>query len=152
MSQFDEKSKIIDGTEYRIRYLPPREVLKYSVRLSKLLLPAIGEGLNGAKSIESALEGELSLGSAMAVLADRLDEQLLQDLTTVLSRVTSYGVDNRWPELSSTIDVQFLGKPDVMFEWLFFALEVNFSPFLSMLKSKLSFMKKEEEEKEPTGS
>lgn len=149
----DVKEKKIGEHTYRVRYLPPSKVLKIFSSLFKMLAPAFGKLVDGSlkdgANVSDVLNREIkniSIGAAVEALVERWDdanvEALIRDLA-IYSEVSTDG--QRWPSVKDVYEVHFTGRPKELFEWVYFALEMQFKDFFpasggSVLEKGLSLL------------
>ncbi len=96
---------------------------------SKQALQQLLDGVGGAES--SDLLGE-NLEKAILSLIDRLSKEKQREVIGILAGVTSVQQeDDAWPSLESIFTVHFRGRLKAMYQWLAFALQVQFKDFFS---------------------
>lgn len=126
-----EERRIGDVT-YRVTQLGVTPGKKLLVRLVKLIGPVIAKGADGASESVS-LRGP-GLARMILEFCERLTLEDLDEFCSVLSAQTEYSVgDGRWLVLKNQFELHFAGKYDELFQWLAFALEVQFGGFFSVL-------------------
>jgi len=129
----ESREKTIGGTCYRVLQLGAKDGRSMLVQLTKLLGPALANGLSGlgeskATEVESAMAS--ALGNALHDLALRLDDREVAAILDKLALSTELvlGADHV-PRLDKVFDDHFAGKYDELLQWAAFALEVNFGSF-----------------------
>jgi hypothetical protein len=132
-------SQEIDGYRYAVVQLPATTGRKISVELAKALAPALTAMVKDAKlgqvSVSSLLDKELSagdIGDAVEVLFDRLPPRRIDELMTLFaehSDVFGDGFGDGGAPLAKNFDEHFAGRYAAMYQWLWFALRVNFADF-----------------------
>lgn len=127
MPQDTSKTKDIGGVSYEVFMLPPRVGMSMLVDIGKVVGPALG--LVNAGS-EDGNENEMFMKVASTLISG-IDKQTLNYVCDKLSEVTHV---NGMP-LDKVFDSHFMGKMGSLFQWLVFALEVQYSDFLNALGS-----------------
>jgi hypothetical protein len=117
----EEQTKEIGASTYLVRQLPATQAQRLFVRLSKLVGPAIAELTTGGKD---GLKG-----AAMHVLGG-LEPSDVEDITKQMAKMSE--VDNK--PLDKIFDVHFTGKQAELWQWLLFALEVQYKDFFDVLR------------------
>ena len=144
-----DAQKCIDGHTYVVRMLDPLTANDLLVDVSKVIGPALGavgssllgsgdskkalgELLDGLKEGETPADGS-ALGDgverAIVGLVDRLEKHKLREVIGILANVTAVEMSKGSPELSSIFDVHFRGRIKAMYQWLAFALRVQYQDF-----------------------
>jgi hypothetical protein len=124
----EEKSKKIGNHEYVVRQLPATKAQRLFVRLTKLAGPAIAEITSGGKA---------GIKTAAALIFGQLNESDVEDITKQMAAMSE--VDNK--PLDKVFEVHFTGKHSELWQWLLFALEVQYQDFFDVL---LNLFKQEE--------
>lgn len=131
----EAKEKVIDGVSYKVHQLGARKALRMLQRIIKIVGPGIAtgiQGVDGQGGFQAMAEmdiGKLALGQAVKELADRLDEAVVDGIVDELAQVTVVVKGDKQPALSAIFDLHFAGKMKQLFQWLLFALEVQFGDF-----------------------
>lgn len=130
----EQEEKQIGETHYRVTQLPGSKGQRLLVHLYKIAGPAMAEllrGFDGAVAMDSVLDMDLGfLANAVIDLADRINDDELEDLVTRLAASTEISVDQeRWLQLKDCKEQHFAGNYKELFLWLGFALEVNYADF-----------------------
>jgi hypothetical protein len=138
------EKKRIGRFEYEVKQLGAIAGRDLLVRLAKTLGPALGMVLNGKASLAHA-------GAALAVAAEHLDPAELEHFCDVLGRSSSVYVQEGGKSVVKTLDLgfqelHFAGEYAEMFEWLGFALEVNFGNFIAAVKARAASVQGESAE------
>lgn len=134
MSQKSFQEKIINGYKYSVHMLPPIESNNWLIDLSKMIGPSVGPLLDKfiGKSFEQILQTDIELeflSKATQLLFSNLDKETIEKLMRRLSEKTL--VDGK--KLTDLFDVHFSGKLDEMYEWLLFAMKVQWGNSLRAL-------------------
>jgi len=120
----------VDGREYAIGCLMTGPSLKLMTRLAKLLLPAGAAGLAGSDmSSIKALTETVSLPSAMAMVAEKMDEDQVLDMVRTLVKEVRRADGAPMP-----FDSYFMGETAHLFKVVAASLEVNYGDFFGVLK------------------
>jgi hypothetical protein len=122
--QLSTQKKKIGPYEYRVTQLDALAGRALFIRLAKIAGPAFGsfDAKNPQKSIADVF-GKVAAG---------LSEEDLTVFCDVLGRSTEVAggeYSERSPQLNDVFALHFAGKYLEMFQWLAFALEVNFGSF-----------------------
>lgn len=125
------EEKDIDGFRVEVSHLPAREASRAFARVCRLLgpsLPDLGRAVD-EKGGKLNLDLE-SLGSAFAKLAQGLtDAEHDALLSSVLKTATLDGA-----EFLRVADAKLMGRLDVLYKSLAFAVEVQFGPLFAALR------------------
>ncbi len=124
----EEKSRKIGNHEYVVRQLPATKAQRLFVRLTKIVGPAIAEMAGGKAGLK---------GAALFIFG-QLNEADVEDITKQMAAMSE--VDNK--PLDKVFEVHFTGKHAELWQWLTFALEVQYQDFFDVL---LNLFNKEEE-------
>lgn len=144
MAREQIRSPVIDGYQYVVRQLGARTGRKIADELFRALLPALielaasGDDKKGVK-LESIIEGltaasarnaiEIALKALPPARVDALIDTLA-GLTDIYSPGSDEFGDSGAP-LSRQFDDHFAGRYKAMYQWLVFALKVNFADFFT---------------------
>lgn len=136
MSQEDGKKKTIAGTEYGVRMLDALTAEDLLIDIGHVVGPSLGGVLAafiGDKGSDKPAADPEMINGAVAGLFARLDKKTIRSLITTLSEVTDvYLAADRSPLLSNLNPANhFRGKLGAMHEWIYFALEVQYSDFFA---------------------
>ncbi len=132
----ETKTRKIGEIDYQVTQLPAPKGRRLLVRLYKILGPTLGSAL---KALPEGKGSGLSLGNletssigeALVTLADVISEDELDYFCDVLAETTQFSKEpGRWLPLKADQDFHWSGRYGRMFQWLVFALEVNYSDFL----------------------
>jgi len=147
MSQMDGVTKTIGGETFKVMMLGPLEANDLLVDIGKTLGPALGAllaPLLGAKDTTAAFrqlldgiqDGDgglagLSGGIERAVtgLIDRIEKDQLREIISIMEGVTTVKKGSEWPALGAVSTILFRGKLKLMYQWLGFAIKVQFQDF-----------------------
>lgn len=123
--------KTISGVTFEVTPLGHAQGRRGFVRLAKVLGPALAAGAGargkGTEDMSRALEG----------LAERLSDEDLEWFSEAFGGATRFSTDDpkKWPYLTeANRESLFQGRIVLFFEWLLFALEVNYSDFLEWFR------------------
>lgn len=155
--QSDKTRKTIDGFEYTILMLDPLEASDMLVDLNKMLVPTMAVAAGAVAStpggIKEMLDGKGAMGASvgkaisqgLVTFVEALDKQTLRSWIDTLSRVTSVRIDGKDPQLNNVFNNHFRGRLGAMYKWLAFALEAQFSDFLSSFKDAIGHVVRQAE-------
>lgn len=138
MSQTDSKTKTIDGHTFEVFKLDPFTAQDILIDLGQAIGPALGNvaggiaKLTGNEKAESLLDIDTSdpeIGRAVGALFSSLDKAMLRELINKMAEVTVYVGSEKKGKLPGIMAVLFRGNLRLMYQWLWFALEVNFGDF-----------------------
>lgn len=143
----ESKQRVIDGLKFRVSQLECEKAEDLLADMFKLLGPT-GAAFLGQLELKQVAEGpagalaDTKLDSpgilaAMRELADRLDTQVYHRMCRELAQVTFVQMGDAWPKLSDVSAEIFAGKLTRKWKWFAFALEVQFSDFLSGLGASI---------------
>lgn len=122
--------KEIEGLHFEVTQLGFAKSRQVFVRLSKALGPALAAFLDGKQSLAS-----VDLRGALVDLLDRLSEADLVAVSDALMTDAKVSRDGtKWPFLKDQAEEIFAGRMLTYFQWLAFALEVNYSDFFGALR------------------
>lgn len=125
---FKQETKEIDGFTFQVNTLPYKDAQKVLLKSNKLLM------LKTADVSGAIAEGEFSpLTAAVFMEVNSDDLEFVVDKLAEKCLVKE-GSEGPLLSLSSQKDKIFSGRIELMFEWLDFALEVNFAGFLGKLR------------------
>jgi hypothetical protein len=128
-------TRTIGEHTYRVTQLTALKSRALFVRLVKLLGPAVVTVIGSGVNVNRA-----QLGGLLSELFTRLSDDELAYFCNVLGACTEVLGPGGAVVIDSPamIDVHFAGRLLDMFKWLRFALEVQFSDFLSAAKATLA--------------
>lgn len=129
----DPQTTTVDGWRYTVRPLPTGRGLALAWRLARMLGPAFSALLGAA---DAGAEG--ALGKALDALVERVtpDElvEIARELAGTADIVQPGGA--KPASLGEVFDVHFAGDYLALMDFLRFALEVNFGPFVEGLRRR----------------
>jgi hypothetical protein len=116
---------------YSVRPLPAGAGLALMARLARMAGPGVAGLLEGG--------GGGAIGRALAGLLERVSPDEIVEVARQLAGTTEVSQPGgRAPaQLSEVFDVHFAGDYLALVDWLRFALEVNFGPFVVALATRL---------------
>lgn len=141
----ERKSKTIEGVTFYVTPLGFKAQRRGFVRLSKAVGPSLAVMSSGTAPAPSEAEQEpaqaVEMGPAIRELVDRISDEDLEWFEQLFGPTTMFSVDD--PEKTPILreperEILFRGRLALYFQWLAFCLEVNYSDFLSWLKSAVS--------------
>lgn len=130
----------IRGFKYSVRQLPATVGRRLSLQLARAVLPALTSLLDGApggskQSVGQLIGAQLKpdvLRQAVQTALSALPDAQMDDIIGLLAEHTDVygpGFGDAGAPLSSHFAEHFAGRYRAMFEWLWFALKVNFADF-----------------------
>lgn len=132
----DEVTTTIQGVEYKITKLPFSRGKAVLLRLTRAVGPAIAAALGGVPDIQGKSLGELSMAEVAPSLvqaARRLAEDLSEpDFDFIVDTLMPHAWimrDGKQIPLSREKEFHFSGNYLAFFQWLGWALKVNFMGF-----------------------
>lgn len=125
MASYKSKKTTIEDVDFEVFALGAWEGQELLVKLGGVLGPAL--------SSESSAQ-------AIAQLAMSLSPADLKSITTKLADNTHVKMGSGYDKLSSSYDVVFSGRYELMLKWLAFALEVNFGSFLGGIQGVMEYV------------
>ena len=116
---------------YSVRPLPAGAGLALMARLARMAGPGVAGLLEGG--------GGGAIGRALAGLLERVSPDEIVEVARQLAATTEVSQPGgRAPaSLAEVFDVHFAGDYLSLVDWLRFALEVNFGPFVAALAARL---------------
>ncbi len=160
-----QRKRTISGVTYQVTQLGWEQARSVFVRLTKMLGPALADGIESLDTAVSGKSGELSLekvsvksiSALLSQLVEKLSEDDFKYLTDVFAESTAIvKADGKVPQLKDEIFSHFAGDFARLLKWLVFCVEVNFFDFLSEqggIAGLLSqIMAKAQQRKSPTTS
>jgi hypothetical protein len=126
----ESKEKVIEGAKYYVSQFPARRALKLKTRLVKLLAPSLFTMAGKGGNILDAELGSDSIGKAVNMLVERLDENDLENLIMELLCMTRREGKEITPQY---FDMVYAGNFQELYEALYFVLEVNFGSFFTKI-------------------
>jgi len=130
----ETKDKQIGAFHYKVKQLADPKGMSLLVRLTKVLTPVLGAGLKGIPESSDGISlGELTtgaIGDALIALADRIAEDDMEYIYSTLATEATFSQDgSAWFPIASDSS-HWSGRYLQKFQWIVFALEVNYSDFL----------------------
>jgi len=119
----------IDGMTYQVSPLPAKQALKLARKITAIVGKPLAQALG-----ESAKDRAL-LMSRLAEVGERISDDDLMSVCNQLAEQTLIGNGDEMAQLHKCFDVHFAGRLDLMFQWLAFALKINFGPLVKSLGS-----------------
>lgn len=143
MSQMDGTSEVIDGQTYTIYMLPPMTSHDLLLDVVKMIGPALGPVFDvlfsdavkqGKKEILEQQVGTDFFSKAASALFSGLDKGTVRNVIEKMIEVSQ--VDGK--PLKGIFDIHFRGRIDVMYQWLIFAMKVQWGKSFGVLGSVLT--------------
>ncbi len=137
---FGTETRKIGDRHFEVRALPAKMGRKALLRLTKKLGPAVAAMLDGrdATGLEGVNLMDLDVSGAIRTLAQDLEEGDMEYFCDLFAAYTAAEVSpgtGQMMELGkgTTFDMLFSQHYEVMLQWLWFCLEVNFGGFFGAL-------------------
>jgi len=144
MSQLSDNLKTIDGVDFQIYMLPPMESHRLLMELVKMLGPVIGPVIDkmygGAQSkeiLEQEVTGEF-FSKAASALFSGLDVVITEKIIEAMKNKTHVQGEKGLVPLAPIFDIFFLGKIDLMYKWLLYAMQVQWGKCFTALGSMIN--------------
>lgn len=139
------EDRVIGEHTYRVTQLPVSKGRRLLAQLFKVLGPSIGELAKDARPVADPSLGSLGRGTladAVRAFADRLEPELLDVLSEQMAAQTQLVLNGgaRVIPFAPELEFHFAGRYDEMFQWIGFALEVNFGSFFHVLRDGVAQM------------
>lgn len=135
MSQLEAQEKAIRGHTFKVFKLPPLDAQDVLIDIGQAFAPALGKGMSAVGSLGSA-DSPLDLdvddpriSTALATLAQNISKAKMRELINTMAGVS--WCDGK--KLPAVMDAVFRGDLPLMYQWLWFALTVNFGNFTEWL-------------------
>lgn len=128
----------IGGSEYKVTQLPYKPGHKLLLRLYRTLGPALADALEKVPDLPkeqkvldvSVAQLAPAVSGAVRGLSESLSEEDFDYTVGVLSEYTEICKgDDRWVPLKQEMEFHFAGNYGELFQWLWFALKVNYGGF-----------------------
>lgn len=134
MSQLDSQEKEIRGHTFVVFKLPPLTAQDVLIDIGQVLAPALGQAANafGGEGVDNVLDLDVDdprIAAGIAALAKGVTKQRMRELIKTMAEVTH--CDGK--PLLKTMEMTFRGDLPLMYQWLWFALQVQFGNFTSWL-------------------
>lgn len=134
MSQKDSQSKEIGGHTFTVFKLPPLTAQDVLIDIGQVLAPALGQAAAafGGDQVENVMDLDVDdprIATGLAALAKGLTKVRMRELVKTLAEVTHY--DGK--PLPKVLNEVFRGDLPLLYQWLWFALQVQFGNFTSWL-------------------
>lgn len=138
MTQLDSQTKTIGGHEFRVFMLPPMDANDVLIDIGKTLAPALGKAANALGAVsDEVLDMDIDnpkISSGLAALAEQISKEKMRELIKTMASVSHCD----GTPLPKTMEIVFRGDLPLMYQWLWFALEVNFKNFTDWLGGAIS--------------
>lgn len=115
------KTKTIAGAKYDVTQMTARAAIRMQARLIKFLGPSVGEFF-GCK------DANLAISKAIRALATTMNDNEFDSLVMDLMQ---YVRKEGYELTAATIDFEFAGQLNTLFEVVAFVLEANYSDFFA---------------------
>lgn len=129
----ETQEKEINGDRYTVTQLPARRAIRLKAKLIKILGPVIAQifvTVTDAKSSEASQK--TNMVKAVELLGANLNEVDFENtIVEILQGVRKNGIEL----VPAIIDLEFAGEIDVLYQVVWFVLEVNYASFFQMIRS-----------------
>ncbi len=127
------EKRTIDDLDFEVSQLPVKDARAVLVRLTRVIGPALAAfAKDGAKSLGDI--DHMTVANALSTLASSMSEEDLEYLCEKFGKVSKVKVGELMLPVDKAGDAVFSGRLTVMFKWIWFAIEVNYSDFLGGLR------------------
>ena len=132
MSQLDSQCKTISGHKFEVFKLGPFEAQDVLIDIGQVLAPALGKAakaFDAVKTSESVLDLDVDdprVSTGIAALVQGITKERMRQLINTMASVTHCD----GTPLDRVLEVVFRGDLSLMYQWLWFALTVNFGNFI----------------------
>ena len=134
MSQLESQTKKIGKHQFEVFKLDPLDAQDVLIDIGQVLAPALGKAANAVEAIGGVEMLDLDvddprISSGIAALAQGITKAKMRELIDTMASVTL--CDGK--KLPSVMAAVFRGDLPLMYQWLWFALVVNFGNFTDWL-------------------
>jgi len=133
MAQIDSQSTEIGGVTYTVYPIDPMVANDILIEIGHVIGPSIG-ALAAAESDDDDADPDL-VNQAIGGLFQRITKPTMRSIIDTLAKATEVRTDattEKAPRLSSILAVHFRGQLGAMYQWLWFALKVQFGDFFAL--------------------
>jgi len=140
MSQLEAQEKAIGGHTFRVFKLPPLDAQDVMIDIAQALAPALGAGIGAAGALGTAASpldldvDDPRISSAVATLAQNISKAKMRELVNTMAGVS--WCDGK--KLPVVFEAVFRGDLPLLYQWLWFAMQVNFGNFTDWLGGAIS--------------
>lgn len=135
MSQLESKTKVIGDYKFEVYKLSPLDANGILIDIAKTIGPALGSTIGTvveAGGVDELLDSDMGSKDVSAVIGSllaNLSKERMNSMIETLAKSTHCN----GKKLSETMDIVFRGDLPLMYQWLGFALKVNFENFTGWL-------------------
>jgi hypothetical protein len=130
MAQTDGQSTVIDGQTYTVYPLDPLTANDILIDLGHVIGPSLGAL---ASASDQGEPGSQLINEAIGGLFKRIEKEKMREIIDRLSKVTEVATDGgKVPQLSTIFVLHFKGRIGALYQWLWFALKVQFKDFFDL--------------------
>ncbi len=138
MSQLESQTKSIGKHRFEVFKLPPLVAQDVLIDIGQVLAPALGKAVTAMDSVPDGNPLDLDIddpriGSGIAALGQSISKAKMRELVNTMADVTH--CDGK--PLLHVMEAVFRGDLPLMYQWLWFALQVNFGNFTGWLASAI---------------
>lgn len=137
MREIKAKEKTIGAYKYRVTPMGVGKGKALLVRLIRLMGPSIAEAVR-AVAADGGSVSKMSIGVLAPSIGDvceRLNDDDLAFAVGTLAEETELSEGGGFAKLAPLVEYHFRGAYDELFQWLAFALEVNYGSFLAVARN-----------------
>jgi len=135
MTQLQSQTKTIGDHRFEVFKLPPFEAQDVLIDIGQIIAPALGKAakaFTGDQQVDSLLDIDVEnphLATGIAELVRNITKPKMRELVHTMASVTHCD----GTPLPKVMEITFRGDLPLMYQWLWFALEVNFGNFFPWL-------------------
>ncbi len=125
------EKKVIEGITFEVNQLGAREGRRVLLKLGKVLGPVMGSLFE----LQDGIKLDVVL-YAVGQIVERISDGDLDDLCETMGKHTEFMPAGSTKTINLSMaqqDLLFAGKYHVLFQWLAFAIKVNYEDFISAL-------------------
>lgn len=142
-----EREREIDGEVFTVDEMDPEAAFELVADVAEIVGPAVA-AITGRASLGSVLDSdtsELDIGAVVKAITSGMPKDKLKAIRRAMLAITHVRTGTlsedgtvKTVKLGSVADALFRGKLMLQMKWLWFALEVQLSPFIGDLRELLS--------------
>ena len=135
MSQLESKTKVIGDYKFEVFKLNPLDANGILIDIAQTIGPALGSTIGTvveAGGVDELLDSDMGSKDVSAVIGN-LVSGLSKERVNAMILTLAKSTHCNGKQLSDTMDIVFRGDLPLMYEWLAFALKVNFENFTKWL-------------------
>jgi hypothetical protein len=138
MSQLDSQTKTIGNHRFEVFKLPPLTAQDVLIDIGHVLAPALGKAVSvmGEPNTANLFDLDVddpTISAGITALARGITKEKMRELVNTMAGVSH--CDGK--PLPKVMEIIFRGDLPLMYQWLWFALAVNFGNFSKWLGSAI---------------